>query len=107
MNEEGATKKARSISLLEVLAEPKAILKGPKGPWPETQAMVLELFIKHKDEPVFREELLEMFNGNRNPADKAIQLLNNRLKRYGVRISGYQVYIIEPTEAENQLRLFR
>lgn len=107
MKSEEATKKARSISLSDILAEPKAILKGPKGPWPETQAKVLELFITHKDEPVFRDELLAMFNGNRNPADKAIQLLNSRLKRYGVRISGYQVYLIEPTEPENQLRLFR
>lgn len=106
MNEEESVKKIRSIKLSEIVDDPAGILKGPKGPWPETQARVLELFIKQGSEPVKREELLRIFKGNRNPADKAIQLLNIRLKKIGVKIGGYQVYIIEPTEAENQLKLF-
>ncbi len=100
------TKKARSIDISNLLPEPRGLLKGPKGPFPETQAKVLDIFIAHKDAPVFREELLEMFNGNRNPVDKAIQLINARLKKFGIQISGYQIYVVEPSEPENQLRLF-
>jgi len=106
MGQAARTKKAKSLRLWDVLAEPKAILKGPKGPWPETQAKVLELFLENDGEAVFREELLEMFGGNRNPADKALQLLNLRLRKYGLKISGYQVYVVEPAEPEDQLRLF-
>jgi hypothetical protein len=106
MSGEEITKKAINISLEEVVPEPKAMLKGPKGPWPETQEKVLDLFIRHKSSPVFREELLGLFGGNRNPADKALQLLNLRLKKYGLQISGYQIYMVELTEPENQLRLF-
>lgn len=106
MTGELMTKKARSIALQNILKEPKGILKGTRGPWPETQAKVLELFLSREGEPVFRDELLAIFKGNRNPVDKSIQLINLRLKKYGAKIKGYQVYIIEPAEPENQLKLF-
>ncbi len=106
MSGDMATKKAKSVALSDFLAEPEAILRGTRGPWPATQAKVLELFLTREGEPVFRDELLAIFKGNRNPVDKSIQLINLRLKKYGAKIKGYQVYIIEPTEPENQMKLF-
>jgi len=101
-----ATKRVKSIALSDYIPQPKAILKGARGPWPLTQSKVLELFLSREGEPIFRDELLTIFEGNRNPVDKSIQLINLRLKKYGARIKGYQVYIIEPTEPDNQLKLF-